>query len=327
MQPATTCATLVASSFSSAWEAFVSFLAFIFQVVVDTSRLQQQPPSRKPGPLGAVAVEEATAVAAHKVSRPPPQAAFNPQALGCLSQLPQDLVVQLALSFDPPSLAALSAVSVAGRQQIWEEPSVWRCLGRRCDRAACEVEAQPPPSRQQQEMRTGAAAREAFRRSFHKLGMDELSKLGGAAQEATGEAALLAEPLQELARRASGLMPEDGTEVVDALLLAGEQLLQAHDPSHEESVAAAEGLLRTLHRRNDVLSWLQCERLACVRANAISLHALMDELVDKTADANDDVLEGEALWEAASGAPDEQRLQDVCARFEELFRSAAAEEA
>jgi len=253
--------------------------------------------------------------------------------LGDLSQLPEDLVVNLAQSLSMSDLAALGRVSSAGRQQIWQQPGLWRGLAERSGIDTSPCFAIPSMS--------GTATREAFRRCTYKLDVDHMEALSSAAQNAGGDR--LAELLNECAWIASGMMPTDDIHLVESLIGAAEQALQAHDPTYQPSSEAAEELLVTMRRRFDIFSWFQRERLECARANAEHLHATMDDLVDKPpgvfADPDDVGFSfcdsfphrnEDSAWtpNVNHGVVDEQRLEDLCARFEDLFRQAgfAAEE-
>jgi len=239
-------------------------------------------------------------------------------ALGVLSQLPEDLVMQVAQSCSLCDLAALCRVSSVGHQQIWQQPGLWRGLAERAgiDATPCFTISHMP----------GVATREAFRHCTYKLDMYQMQTLSSAAQNAGGD---LVKVLKTCAFIASGMMPADDIDLVESLIGAAEQALQVHDPTKKEPSEAAEELLATTKRRFDVFSWLQRERLNCARANAEQLHATMDDLVEKTpgslahaSDATDWHYESfldegdNSAWTLS--VVDEQKLQDLCARFEDL---------
>lgn len=256
-----------------------------------------------------------------------------------LSQLPEDLAIEIARTLDVSDLASFGAVNIAVQQNIWQEPRVWRGLA---TRRGLHLPTATP-------LLSGSAMREAFRRHTFNLNGDKLDALSTAVQDAGGT--LLAKILYELAHIACGLMPCDGEGLVESLSCAAEQALQAHDPTHTESAAAAEQILHVVRQRDDIFSWLQRERLEYARASAIQLQALMEDLCDKTpeacmhnismevlcdvcADSSNNILpstheqrnaprcscaspgfHGDVVLEAAH---EEQRLRELCALFGDL---------
>lgn len=192
--------------------------------------------------------------------------------MGELTQLPQDLVIEIVRMLDVSHVAALGAVNSVARQKVWQDPGVWSSLG-----ARGQLDADAFFSGRR--ALSGAALREAFRRQTYKLDCKRVESLSAAVQDAGGT--LLAGILQDLAHIASGLMPCDGAGLVESLCSAAEQALQAHDPTHAESAAAADKILRIVRRRDDLFCWLQRERLEYARASAVQLQALMEDLVDK----------------------------------------------
>jgi len=244
---------------------------------------------------------------------------------GDLSVFPQEITIEIAKALGLADVASLGATGSAAQSQVWQHSGVWSGLA---ERAA---------------LRPSVSTREAFRQEYYRLDLQQLEALSHDVQDAGGD--LLAEILKDLAHTAHGLMPSDGHCIVEILIGAAEQALQAHDPTHTESALAADRILHVVRRRDDVFGWLQRERLECARSSAVQLQALMEDLVDKAPDSGGgEILD--ALQEAYPDADafsthehlsdcmspnfiathgfevDEQRLQDLCARFEDLCRQA-----
>lgn len=242
-----------------------------------------------------------------KERRSAPPVAAPAAAYDHLVKLPQDLSVEVARMLDLPSLAAAGATSTSAQSQLWQDPGVWSALA---------VRSSVDLSLFAGQQSSGVAVRSAFRRLTHNLDIGQLEALSGAVQDAGG--AMLADMLQDLAHTARGLMPSDGARLADLLCSVAEQALQAHDPTHAASAAAAERMMCTIRRCDGVFCWQQRECLEYARASAVHVQDLMEDL-DGKAQADTATPEGDSLPDQSfEGAHEEDELLDLSGVFGEL---------
>lgn len=224
-----------------------------------------------------------------------------------LLRLPQDLSAEVARMLDLPSLAAAGATSTSAQAKLWQDPGVWSALA---------VRSSIDLSLAAGQQSSGVAARNGFRRHIHNLHVGQLEALNGAVQDAGG--ATLADMLLDLAHKARGLMPSDDTRLAELLCSVAEQALQAHDPTHTASAAAAERMMHTIRRCEGVFCWQQREGLEYARASAVHVQDLMEDL-DGKLQAGAATPEGDSSPEQfLEGSHEEDEFLDLSGVFGEL---------
>jgi len=183
----------------------------------------------------------------------------------CLVGLPRELAAEAAMFLDLKDVAAVGTANKTAWRKFWQTPEVWSML-------AAHRGFDPLPA-----ISCGAAAREAFRRCAYRVDGHRLNLIGAAIRETPSGACAHTAVLAEAAHVVRGIMPSDGTAAAEGLCHAAEKSLQAHDPAKKEASIAADEFLRIAHRRGDVLSVRQMERLEGAYGSALQLQALMDE--------------------------------------------------
>merc|ERR1719263_1148476 len=86
-------------------------------------------------------------------------------------------------------------------------------------------------------------------------------------------------------------MPRDGEEIIELTCTAAERALQAHNPSNKDATRTAISFLEVLHRRNDIVSESQVERLESAYTSSLQLQALIDDSIDSDIDIEETLAE------------------------------------
>mmetsp|Transcript_41211 Transcript_41211/g.94789 ORF Transcript_41211/g.94789 Transcript_41211/m.94789 type:complete len:324 (-) Transcript_41211:80-1051(-) len=210
-----------------------------------------------------------------KTSRPasifPRQVSARPRHETLIAALPEEVLCEVITFMGLKDASAVGTVNRKLGSQLWDDAEVWIALG---PHHGLQL---PLPGT----CRTPGAMRQVFRRMAHRIDENFLHVMGAGLRSSSLGDAQIEMFLQEAQHMARGLLPCDGTDVVQVLSQSIEQALLLHDHTNKGMATAVEQFMDLARRRSDVFTFAELELFEHAIENAVTLTGLLDASMNK----------------------------------------------
>mmetsp|Transcript_41814 Transcript_41814/g.75925 ORF Transcript_41814/g.75925 Transcript_41814/m.75925 type:complete len:312 (-) Transcript_41814:176-1111(-) len=215
---------------------------------------------------------------ATQIRRPPARRGpEGPRHLILVEALPVEVLCEVITFMGLKDASAVSTVDRKVCSQLWDSPEVWISLSPHHGLQLPLSSACGLPG----------SMRQAFRRSLHRIDGQCLHSLGaGVCSSVSGLDCEIELFLAEAKHMVCGLLPSDGSEIVQVLSEGVEQALLLHDHTNKGMATAVQQFMEIAKRRSDIFTYVELDLFERAIDNAVALMGLLDASAIKSQDVS-----------------------------------------